>query len=323
VQQVINNFTEFDILNDLKAVAKHYDAWEAIDINDFQRKARLLQSIWRTEQGYPIGFQGDRQLGSRLAMPWAKDTLANYLTDNIRSIVRNEIENEGPRYKKLYGQPRIYSDLLSSQPLCFNLFAELKYDFGLATKVFNTLTTGRVNVVTGIEFEYSPGRRDQRYTGDRTAFDVYVTYETSSVKRGFIGIEVKYHENMKEPALQHYSRYDEIARTMSCFKDDAVNQLKQKPLQQVWRDHLLAGSILILDDFDEGSFAFIYPKDNKNCRSLISEYQDCLCRSDTFKEWTLELVADAIKKNTEDGWIDMFTDRYLNFSKLERYLKAL
>ena len=37
----------------------------------------------------------------------------------------------------------------------------------------------------------------------------------------------------------HYPRYDEIAGLMGCFRQETCDQLQQKPLQQLWRDHLL------------------------------------------------------------------------------------
>ena len=39
----------------LKDLAKKYSALEAVDKSDFQRSARILQSMWRVEQGYEIG----------------------------------------------------------------------------------------------------------------------------------------------------------------------------------------------------------------------------------------------------------------------------
>jgi hypothetical protein len=39
--------------------------------------------------------------------------------------VRREVIHPGRDRSKLYGQPRIFNDLLSIQPLSFNLFAEL------------------------------------------------------------------------------------------------------------------------------------------------------------------------------------------------------
>ena len=79
------------------------------------------------------------------------------------------------------------------------------------------LTEGKVEKVTRIEFEWSPGRGAITYTGDRSAFDVYVEFLTPEHKKGFLGIEVKYHENLIGKASPDRERYDEIAKDMNCF----------------------------------------------------------------------------------------------------------
>jgi hypothetical protein len=43
------------------------------------------------------------------------------------------------REAKLFAQPRIFDDLLSSQPLRFNLFGELTRDLALASRVMHRL----------------------------------------------------------------------------------------------------------------------------------------------------------------------------------------
>jgi hypothetical protein len=111
--------------------------------NPFQRRARLLQALWRHEQGLPIGEHRGRPLGSRLALPAAKVTLSNYITDGVRDVVRREVLDRDRAKDKLYGQPRIFNDLLSSQPLCFNLFGELQRDLALATRALRRMTEGR------------------------------------------------------------------------------------------------------------------------------------------------------------------------------------
>ena len=307
-------------MDDLDRLARKYIAFEEVDKSNFQRKARILQSIWRIEQGYEIGIHvdktGERPLGSRLVMPWAEETLSNYLTNAIREVVRDEVMNEQKSQGKFYDRRRIFNNLLSSQPLCFNLFGELQQDLTLATSVFKNITSGRVAVVTGIEFEYSPGRGDDRYTSDNSAFDVYVTCQTAQGGCGFIGIEVKYHENLKGKAAKHRSRYDEIAEMMGCFKEERLIELKLQPLQQIWRDHLLAGVHLQEDNFDDGFFVFLYPQGNPHCSSAISKYRDCLSDCESILGWTLEDVSAVIRDRTHDDWIDMFHDRYLNFEKL-------
>jgi hypothetical protein len=252
-------------------------------------------------------------------MPQAKDLLSNFLTDTIRAAVRREVLGPDRDRGKLYGQPRVFNDLLSSQPLCFNLFGELQADRTLATRVLQTMTKGRIGTVTRIEFEYSPGRGDPRFTGDRSALDVYVEHERDN-RRGFLGIEVKYHEGLGDVPAPHRLRYDEIARNMEAFHEDRFEQLGNKPLQQIWRDHLLAASLLLdqASDFDDGVFVFLYPKDNDRCADAVANYRKHLVDDSSFTEWTLENVVSTVKDCGAGKWIDQFSDRYLDFAKLER-----
>lgn len=231
-------------------------------------------------------------------------------------MVREEVLDKKKSKGKMYATPRIFDDLLSSQPLCFNLFGELRCNLNLATSVFAELLPGRVGDVTGLEFEYSPGRREPKYTGDRTAFDAYVAFKTPRGERGFIGIEVKYHENLEEQQSPPRPRYYEIAALMGCFRQEMLDRLQQQPLQQLWRDHLLAGILREVGGFGDGLFAFLYPKDNPDCAQAVARYRQCLANSVTFEDWTLEKFTAIVKKHTTTAWIDDFNDRYLNFSKL-------
>jgi hypothetical protein len=301
-------------------LAKRFHAFEAVDKSEFQTAARTLQSIWREERGFAVGEWRGRPLGSQLEMPWAKDTLANYLTDTIRKVVRQEVLDKSKSRGKLFSSPRIFNNLLSSQPLCFNLFGELQQDLDLATAVFSDITSGRVQNVTSIEFEESPGRGDARYTGDNSAFDVYVTFKTPDGGNGFIGIEVKYYENLMESAATHRPRYDEVAEIMGCFEALKLTSLKSQPLQQIWRDHLLVGALSHVGAYDDGFFAFLYPRGNLNCAGAVAQYRACLTNLNSFDDWTLEDLTSCIKRHTTEDWIEKFHDRYLNFGKLVNYV---
>jgi hypothetical protein len=275
--------------------------------NDFQREARLRQGLWREKEGLPIGEHRGRPLGSRLAMPFAQDTLANYLTGNIKGVVRAEVQ----KTEKLYRRPRIFNDLLSSQPLCLNVFAELHLDLELASNVFQRLLDKTVNV-TGIEFEHSPGRGDPRFTEDGSAFDVFVSYEVGGTK-GFIGIEVKYVENLDVDEARHRDRYDEITRDMNIFVPSSLPTLRVRPLEQFWRDHLLACSLLLdrASGFDHGAFVVLYPNGNRIVESAVTRYRSCLLDATTFTSWTLEHVLDALDQAGAGSWATEVRQRYL------------
>ena len=244
------------------------------------------------------------------------ETLANYLNDTIRQVVREEVMDRSKSRGKLFSSPRIFNNLLSSQPLCFNLFGELSKHLDLATAVLNDFTSERVQEVTAVEFEVSPGPGNPKFTGDRSAFDVYVTFKTPQGGDGFIGMEVKYHENLQVEAANLHPRHYEVAEIMGCFDSEKFLQLTKQPLQQIWRDHLLAGALKHVERYDDGFFVFLYPEGNTYCAEAVDRYRACLTNSETFEAWTLEDLTSCIKQHTSQDWVDQFHDRYLNFDKL-------
>lgn len=252
----------------------------------FQWRSRLLQSLWREQRslrkGTLYGKPHGKLRGACLAMPEAQETLSNFLTPNIRKVVRRELQHNSKRKgnaKKLYGIPRIYNHLLSSQPLCFNLFGELTLDLDLATRVLAKMTEGRIAQVCSICFEFSPGRGDKSYTGDHSAFDVYATYKTGSGGKGFVGIEVKYHESVESVSAEkerkyydkHKDRYEKIASDMGCFHETALGTVRGLWLQQIWRDHLLmwAHKNKKEDRFEDAFFVFLHSEANSSCRKAV------------------------------------------------------
>jgi hypothetical protein len=98
-------------------VLRAHRAYVRSDTHPFMRATRLRQVVWREKQGFPVGVHRGKPLGSRLEMPGAAEHLWNYLSDGIRKTVRVAVADRN----KFIKRPRIYEDLLSSQPLCFAL----------------------------------------------------------------------------------------------------------------------------------------------------------------------------------------------------------
>ncbi len=291
----------------------HY-AYVASDSHLFKRLGRLRQAFWREKHGFPIGLHRDRPLGSRLKMPDAERHLWNYLTDGIRDVVRAAVADT----EKLIKAPRIYDDLLSSQPMSFNLFGELAMDLDLASRVLHRLDPHDIERVTRVEFEWSPGRGDDRYTGDHSAFDVYVEYISTAGDAGFLGIEVKYVEDMEDKPARHRKRYDEVADGMGCFRAEERRRLRAVPLNQLWRDHLLTGSML-LDSaaaWRGGRFVVLYPSQNDCVGTAVTLYRDCLTDSRTFATWTLEAFVETLEAECDGDWVGELRERYLRAVEL-------
>jgi hypothetical protein len=231
----------------------------------FSAFARLLQSKWR-ENKLKLRFS---KYGNFLPADIAIETKANFLTEKIRTLVQYVLYRNSES-KQLIREDRLWENLLSSQPLCFNLFGELHFDKRLATKFFTNLFPDRIKSVTEILFEYSPSRGNENFTGDHSAFDVFVEYiSTNNDKKGFIGIEVKYAEmpisesKVKEKIEaaeriynKHKTEYHRVAEASGLFSATRFSELGKLPLQQIWRDHLLALSLLQNGNYEEGFLYF-------------------------------------------------------------------
>jgi hypothetical protein len=285
--------------------------------NEWQREARLLQALWRERRGLPIGLHRGRPLGSKLAMPVAEEVLANFVTPTIRDVVRAEVLVPAKSAGKVYEEPRIFDNLLTSQALCFNLFGELQRDLGLASRVVGQLLGDASVQVKAIEFEHSPGRSDPRFTNDRSAFDAFIPYASGAGRRGFLGIEVKYVESLNEEPARYRSRYAEVATAMGCFVPESHSRLRQKPLEQFWRNHLLAGSLLLdeASGFDEAACVVLYPERNTVVARAIGAYQTCLHDRTTFRSWTLESVLVAMVEAGAGVWVGEVGSRYLGWHR--------
>ena len=113
----------------------------------------------------------------------------------------------------------------------------MHYDLDLATQYFQRLFPNKIDEVTAVNFEYSPGRGNAKYLDDHSAFDVFLEFKRNKLK-GFIGIEVKYAESLKEEtkdkAKKNYKdRYAELTMNSGLFKENSIENLKQPPLSDL------------------------------------------------------------------------------------------
>lgn len=172
-----------------------------------------------------------------------------------------------------YDVERLKTNLLSSQPLAFNLFGPLTGDRALAIRFIAELLPDTLTEVTDILFEHSPGRGDPRFTADRTAFDVVVRGRSSTGARVLVCIEIKYSEAGHEPAPPPHPRHAAIAAaTPGLFIDANDPMLIGPACQQLYRQHCLAAAMLAAGLADTAVLAFIAPQHNRLAQAAASTY---------------------------------------------------
>lgn len=287
----------------------------------FRRRARLHQAKWRESKGLPVGSQPmrpkqgwpARPLGSRIALEAARETQANFLNEDIRSAVRNRLAN--PQPQQTLNEDRLYCDLLSSMPMCFNLFGVLQADLKMADRAVHAWWPDVPGRVCGVNFEWSPGRREKgRYLENRSAFDVAFELELENGGRGILGVETKYHEACrpeKRPGEDRCRRYEEVTRKSGVMPVESMEKILGTALQQIWLDHLLALSMIQVEprEWTWAGFVLVHPAKNPSYARAAESYRGLLNDAKTFRVSTIEslLAANALPEATAAA----FTERYL------------
>ena len=92
-----NQYKTLALMKPPKPLRKKYNT-DYPDRSAFASKARLLQSIWRTEKGYELEeiVEGKRKevYGNYLKLNFAKESGANFLTKEIFELVKHEVTNK-------------------------------------------------------------------------------------------------------------------------------------------------------------------------------------------------------------------------------------
>jgi len=278
----------------------------------FKAAARLHQARWREAKQLPIGTQPisggsrARPLGSRLPLAYALESYANFIDPRCAQAARARLA--APQRHQMLKADRLYADLLSSMPMCFNLFGTIT-EPAAATAALRAWWPDVPGSVSEVIFEWSPGRADRAYLGNRTSFDVAFILDLGEGRRGVLGVETKYHEHPIPVGAtpENLPRYLEVARASELFEESALAALPRDTVSQLWLDHLLALSMLQhrSGQWHWARFALVYPDGNPAWAPLVARYRALLRDEQTFAALTFDqlIAAGALEAPVCDALI--------------------
>ena len=296
----------------MQEIGQQYSKDDRTDPSGFLRRARLHQSVFRAKH---------------LDLPF--DTYGNYLTKEDGEKGKNFYDGYGvfdavKKYRK-YNKP-LYSNLLRSEHIPFNIFIPLDKDRNYCKNVFSDILNLNIISIDKIEIEHAP-KPKEKYLNDGTSFDAYIEYANYDGTKGMIGIEVKYTE--KEYKLQANSKqekdindknslYFSVTNSCGLYKANAIEVLPTDKFRQVWRNHILGESILLADSnkFQHFTSLTLFPSDNSHFIKTSKEYIDLLTKNDNkFIALTYEDFFALLSKHCPDSnyknWLDYLTTRYI------------
>lgn len=286
----------------------------------FKNLCRLHQSQYRSEV-LKVWFDDDINVLND------EDGLKGLNFYDGFDILKSVEERYGDRYKGGFRKP-LYCNLLRSEHIPFNFFIPFKHDLNFGKQVFNEILGGVIDHLIDIKIEY-PEDTPTNYLKDRTSFDTYIEYKHTDGSNGFIGIEVKYTElsypigvkekrEMENPESLYYKRSRESGVFIDC-DFNTLRTLSEDDFRQVWRNHLLGESILIVDKPKFGHFHSLtfYPEGNIHFNKVINEYQSFLkpeyrerVQRVTYERF-FEICRTVVNDKEFKMWLKYLKNRYL------------
>jgi len=205
--------------------------------------------------------------------------------------------------------------MLSSMPLCFNIFGSLreKEGFpGLLEAAFGLDIASLETVVCEwVPPRATTGERD--LLGDRSAFDAAVIYTTSDGRRCLLGVETKYTEPFSQIAYDKPS-YRSVHESCDWFSSDC-DVLLRKATNQLFRTMLLAAAADADAGFDEVRVAVLSLTEDQKAERVVKEVRASLKDPNRLVHLTYESLRDLAAASEDQEiveWSEKFGERYLD-----------
>lgn len=293
----------------------------------FVAECRLLQSIYRTEIGENIRPYASKDrvyfLGNYIEA--GEETGANFFARYIFDYAKSRVENKKP-YETIEAD-RLFNNLLSSQPMAFNLFCPLRKMLeenpsATTSALRSSLPTFPIAKVIDIDLEFIPDNYKE-LTGDKSAMDAIIRFEDFDGKKCFIAIETKYSENLGANEASNTTREIEIIRQLKCFQPDIEARIADSKIKltQIYRNFLLSETYGI--DISAVSYSLImapkrHPSTDRELKSLVNELNSeyrYKVQSISLDEFVKGLIETCPPEYAEI--YKRFYSRYLDFEKIK------
>lgn len=291
--------------------------------NPFAARMRFHQSWYRSEVlKVPYGTgpkpSNTTWFGNMLNLADGERGL-NFLTPHIFEVAKRRLA-----IKKGTIDPfRLFCNMLSSQPMCFNLFGPLVDNLELATYLMQAILPGEIQTVSKVQFEYAP-EPAKDYLNDRTAFDAFISFSHPDNQPEFIGVETKLVEAFSAKVYSSllYNHWTE--HTLSPWLTETRTRLQSIDVNQLWRDHMLAVAMQLASgsSYGSGRFLLVYHPLDVECVAALNVYKKLLKPEDrSFIPMPLNILVEQWKLSVgtavEEQWLTNFSLRYLDLHASE------
>lgn len=304
------------------------------DSSRLKRKCRLLQSWYRFERLREPDCgpwrEGQRPVGSTLVD--GERTGSNFLSPAAFACAQEKVAEKATNPDLTLDAYRLFNNMLSSMPMCFNLFADLREGvnagFPAAWRVLAAIfAESPIAAVDAVEVEMLP-RPTERYIDDKTAFDAAVTFRDVSGPAGIATIETKYTDRLGGNRAGREERKFALARELDLFTPDGAAWHREHGFDQVARNLLLTLAYAHVEGLAHATNYVLGPAEDGEAPRAVQSLRGRLAPA--FRDAILWLpLEQAVERGlaAADGFfadhLERFRARYLDFGQVEHLLRAM
>jgi hypothetical protein len=281
--------------NELKALIGELPASES----GFKKRMRFHQGWWRTfvlaeeEGNHPIRKQ--KNVCNTILN--GQTSQKNFLSPRIVEAVFQTIEERQSASSGILEEDRLFNNLLSSQPLCFNFFGELKINTEFALQVLKQFWP-ELTQVKRVIFEFAPPKN---YTGDNSAFDVAFEVMIDE-KSGLVGLECKYTDTFSQTEYDKPEYRQIFVQSEDRLFTAKYEGFKAARFNQLFRNQLIAEAFLQNGDYDFVYTGLFCHQDDKSALKIGAEFQGMIKDGDkVFRVITYQDFITRVQR-LEMGW---------------------
>lgn len=299
---------------------KHWQPVPEVGDASYPWAARLrAHQSWYREfvLGLPPGRykgSGGRQVDNWLPHDAVEEepSLNFLLDDEIERRVSERLVEPG--WRGMVDPVRLRRNLLSSQPLCFNLFGFLSAEPDALVAVLRAVVGIEIIHIRDVRLEWAP-QLPGRKSG--SAFDCFIDYDGPHGRRGFVGVECKYSENLlaQKPTLNPEYR-TETEAAGSQFAAGAADKLNKSLTCQLWYNTCLALALKKHDGYDVATVVMLSCRQDALANDAVEALKEQLPGHESLVQWcAYEDIVDAAQRFPQlDAWASHFRTRYLDHS---------
>ncbi|TLX70287.1 hypothetical protein E9993_22435 [Labilibacter sediminis] len=288
--------------------------------NKFATQARLLQSSYRAKKGWAIGYGPNKTSKTKYGnmIHNGESNGFNFLLPETFAYAKSRIKNKTK--VETIDEYRLFCNMLSSMPMCFNLFHPLMLLKDKNPTAINSIFRElfpllKIAYIDHIKLEFIP-EPITNYTNDKSAFDAFVQYTDTSDSKGIIAIETKYVEPLGQNIGSNNTLKETVAIKSGLFTNDGIKYIAGD-CNQAYRNLLLTEAYRMVNLYDQSHSIILSPSENNSSLSEINHVKQNL--KDVYKNkiafYPLEDFVNTIREvipETEYHWINEFQIRYLD-----------